>query len=216
MQWGVVHQLYQANQNFPPLFHCSAKHLMYFYILIINVLLIILLHFLSHPVLSLHFASIGPNHWAAASIDYWTHSQDQVSCYGNSLQETDETVHHMSSCLVIRGFSDSHSKWSDPRTKSNSGLGHCSLTGTLLAKWQLDTISIIIHEFLPTCMPLKGGQACLMSPFCLESQSYHLLPHFCLLSCSSAYSCCSVFYLLMAHCLDFFPPKNYSIFSIKK
>ena len=40
--------------------------------------------------------------------------------------------------------------------------------------------------------PLKGGQGYLMSPSHLESQDYHLIPLFYLLSCSSAYFCCSI------------------------
>ena len=43
-------------------------------------------------------------------------------------------------------------------------------------------VSIIEWSFL------KGGQGCLMSPLCLESQGCLLIPLYYVLSCSSAYS----------------------------
>ncbi len=55
-------------------------------------------------------------------------------------------------------------------------------------KWQEDTgvILMIIEYVYRTCKRTpKGGRGCLMSPSCLESQGFHLIPLCYLLSCSS-------------------------------
>ena len=65
--------------------------------------------------------------------------------------------------------------------------------------------------------PPKGGQGCLMSPPCLESQGCHLIPRCCLLSCSSAQSCypfCLIIFCLLALSSQLFP-ENSSIFSLR-
>ena len=51
---------------------------------------------------------------------------------------------------------------------------------------QRHSVSPLDHSYLSQAFPPKGGQGCLMSPPCLESQGCHLIPLCYLLSCSSA------------------------------
>ena len=80
-----------------------------------------------------------------------------------------------------------------------------------LAHTQNSHISILyMHpSFCPPLLSPEGGQGCLMSPSCLESQGCHLTPLSYLLSC---FFCLvlfslSVIFCLMVHSPDFFPIK---------
>ena len=57
--------------------------------------------------------------------------------------------------------------------------------------------SLLIGQYAMS-LGLKGGQALLMSPPCLESRGCHLIPSFYLLCCYSAQSCCSFCLLLFS------------------
>ena len=58
----------------------------------------------------------------------------------------------------------------------------------------------VFLAFFPSLAASKGGRGCLMSPSYLESQDCRLIPLFYLLSCSSAYSCCSFCVVFLLFC----------------
>ena len=77
-------------------------------------------------------------------------------------------------------------------------------------------VVVVLKCFTTSSFPPKGGRVCLMSPSCLESDCYHLIPLYYLFSCSSAesyYSFC-LFFCLLAHS-DFFKKKS-SILFVKR
>ena len=68
----------------------------------------------------------------------------------------------------------------------------------------------IVCDSITSALAWKGGRVCLMSSPCLESQGCHLIPIYCLLSCSLpnpiTLSVLS-FFCLLVHYPDFFSRK---------
>ena len=89
-----------------------------------------------------------------------------------------------------------------------------------LVSWSLAAYAICLFVCFRSLASPKGGWRRLMSPPCVESQGCHLIPHYCLMSCSSAQSYCSLYHVFFSLLLNgpfprLFPPENSSVFFVE-